>query len=70
MNQSVTITVTALDGTVLYTQSVQGIDMLKLTQLVNTPPPEPPKPKKKRSDAGKPRQRTFNSLPQLGAATE
>lgn len=55
MNQTVTITVTALDGTVLYTQAVQGIDMLKLTQLVNTPPPEPPKPKKKRSDAGKPR---------------
>jgi len=55
MNQSVTITVTALDGTVLYTQAVSGIDMLKLTQLVNTPPPAPAPVKKKRSDAGKPR---------------
>lgn len=63
MNQSVTITVTALDGTVLYTQAVSGIDMLKLTQLVNTPQPAPAPAKKKRSDAGKPR------APKLPTAT-
>lgn len=57
MNQSVTITVTALDGTVLYTQTVEAIDMLKLTQLVNTPPPPPTPVRKKRSDAGKPKNR-------------
>lgn len=63
MNQPVTITVTALDGTVLYTQAVEGIDMLKLTQLVNTPPPPAPPKKKVRSDAGKPRKAASQPAP-------
>jgi hypothetical protein len=46
---------TTATGTQIFYQAVESLDLLKLTQLINTPPPPAPVAKKKRSDAGKPR---------------
>jgi hypothetical protein len=58
MNQTVTVNITALDGTALYSQTVESLDLVGVINAVNKPLP-PPAPKKKvRSDAGKPRKVT------------
>lgn len=55
MNQPVTVSITSLDGTSLYSQTVDSIDLMRVISAVNTPPPPEPPKKKRRSDAGKPR---------------
>lgn len=39
----------------VYFQTVDSVDLLKLSALINTPPPPAPVAKKKRSDAVRPR---------------
>lgn len=55
MNQTTTVTVTTLDGTQLYSQTVENLNLKAVIAAVNTPG-EPQKPvRKRRVDAGKSR---------------
>lgn len=52
MNQPVTINIASLDGTSLYSQTVDSIDLMRVISAVNTPPPPEPVKRKRRKDAG------------------
>lgn len=55
MNNAVKVTITALDGTELYSQTVDSLDLKAVIAAVNTPPPPEPVKRKRRKDAGQPK---------------
>jgi hypothetical protein len=55
--QTMTVTITALDGTQLYSQTVENLSVAEVIATVNKPQPEPPKKRKPRSDKGQPKPR-------------